>query len=72
MNAPEGPCPCGDYYCADAMPPNQDRSRCCQYCGYYNCDVCGWTSRAIAALLHEDYHIPNGDTDEHHHPDPHR
>ncbi|MEU4623093.1 hypothetical protein AB0G04_24360 [Actinoplanes sp. NPDC023801] len=37
------PCPCGDHYCADLMPKGQDRSDCCQYCGYYDCDVCRWT-----------------------------
>lgn len=36
------PCPCGDSYCSDRMPKNQDRSGCCQYCGTYDCDVCGW------------------------------
>ncbi|MGC4853721.1 hypothetical protein ACLQ24_10025 [Micromonospora sp. DT4] len=37
------PCPCGDYYCADNIPLNTiDRSDCCQYCGFFSCDVCGW------------------------------
>ncbi|MEU8656927.1 hypothetical protein [Actinoplanes philippinensis] len=43
---PQPPCPCGDSYCSDLMPANQDRSACCQYCGYYDCDVCGWTDPA--------------------------
>ncbi|MGW1062171.1 hypothetical protein [Micromonospora rubida] len=39
------PCPCGDYYCADNTPlTTTDRSDCCQYCGFHNCDVCGWTA----------------------------
>ncbi|WP_032716280.1 hypothetical protein [Salinispora arenicola] len=33
------PCPCGDYYCADYAPTDGiDRSDCCQYCGFYDCD----------------------------------
>lgn len=41
------PCPCGDYYCADYAPTDGiDRSDCCQYCGFYDCDVCGWTATA--------------------------
>ncbi|MEU4772476.1 hypothetical protein [Micromonospora sp. NPDC023644] len=46
MNTPN-PCPCGDYYCADNTPLTTiDRRDCCQYCGFYNCDVCGWTALA--------------------------
>jgi hypothetical protein len=41
------PCPCGDSYCSDFMPKNQDRSHCCMYCGYYDCDVCGWADPAL-------------------------
>lgn len=44
--AADGSCRCGDAYCADLMPANQDRSECCQYCGYYDCDVCGWADPA--------------------------
>ncbi|AEV87185.1 hypothetical protein ACWT_6171 [Actinoplanes sp. SE50] len=40
-------CQCGDHYCAEVMPKDQDRSQCCQYCGYRDCDVCGWTDQAL-------------------------
>ncbi|GAA2475824.1 hypothetical protein [Winogradskya humida] len=43
------PCPCGDYYCSDFMPKDQDRSQCCMYCGPYDCDVCGWIDPARAS-----------------------
>ncbi|MEV1145190.1 hypothetical protein [Micromonospora sp. NPDC049799] len=38
-------CPCGDSYCADHTPmTTTDRTDCCQYCGFSDCDVCGWTA----------------------------
>ncbi len=42
-------CQCGDSDCVDTFgraTAGQDRSDCCQYCGYYDCDVCGWTDPA--------------------------
>jgi hypothetical protein len=39
------PCQCGDSYCSDTFgraTRGQDRSGCCQYCGFFCCDVCGW------------------------------
>ncbi|GIE90881.1 hypothetical protein [Actinoplanes regularis] len=42
-------CLCGDYGCEDTFgraTAGQDRSDCCQYCGYYGCDVCGWSDPA--------------------------
>jgi hypothetical protein len=36
---------CGDSDCEDTFgraTAGQDRSDCCQYCGYFYCDVCGW------------------------------
>jgi hypothetical protein len=47
------PCPCGDNGCSDTFgkaTAGQDRSDCCQYCGYYSCDVCGWTDPANPIL----------------------
>ncbi|MEV6601967.1 hypothetical protein AB0M36_34705 [Actinoplanes sp. NPDC051346] len=41
--APTTPCLCGDSSCTDLMPKDQDRSQCCMHCGYYDCDVCGWS-----------------------------
>jgi hypothetical protein len=46
MTAPTGGCRCGDSGCEDTFgraTKGQDRSGCCQYCGYFDCDVCGWT-----------------------------
>lgn len=40
------PCRCGDSDCADTFglaTRGQDRSGCCQYCGWFDCDVCDWT-----------------------------
>ncbi|GAA4963819.1 hypothetical protein GCM10025331_64530 [Actinoplanes utahensis] len=42
-----GPCQCGDSYCEDTFgkaTAGQDRSGCCQYCGWFDCDVCGWSA----------------------------
>ncbi|WP_433789321.1 hypothetical protein [Actinoplanes sp. CA-252034] len=42
-------CRCGDPGCADTFgkaTAGQDRTDCCQSCGYYNCDVCGWIDPA--------------------------
>jgi hypothetical protein len=47
MTAPKPPCPCGDSYCDDTFgqaTKGQDRSDCCMYCGFFDCDVCGWTA----------------------------
>lgn len=46
---PRPACQCGDSYCSDVMPPHQDRTDCCQYCGFYSCDVCGWTAPTAPA-----------------------
>ncbi|WP_230860486.1 DUF6197 family protein [Actinoplanes aureus] len=45
-------CRCGDSDCADTFgraTACQDRSGCCQFCGYSSCDVCGWTDPADSA-----------------------
>jgi hypothetical protein len=52
VSAPEPArqCPRGDSDCQDTFgraTRGQDRSRCCQYCGYYDCDVCGWAAEPV-------------------------
>ncbi|HEY0699065.1 MAG TPA: hypothetical protein VGD43_14795 [Micromonospora sp.] len=55
MTTTSGPavsCPCGDYYCADHQALTTiDRSDCCQYCGFSNCDVCGWQAPQPTASI---------------------
>jgi hypothetical protein len=49
VTLPEPGCCCGDSGCVDTfgrVTAGQDRSGCCQYCGYHSCDVCGWTDPA--------------------------
>lgn len=43
-------CRCGDSDCSDTFgvaTRGQDRSRCCQYCGWFDCDVCGWRDPSL-------------------------
>jgi hypothetical protein len=46
---PDLRCQCGDADCADTFGQatrGQDRTACCQYCGWFDCDVCGWAATA--------------------------
>lgn len=65
MSAPDLSCPCGDSGCSDTFgraTQGQDRSDCCQYCGFFDCDVCGWadpSGRTFADYLRSVYPVRN-------------